>query len=278
MKNILVLIDLDKEAVNISKSALNIARQLHANLVLSCLHHSASLIVAFHDQEGILPDEKHFTSTEDLADFLKSEALSDNEFNQSIVCIDLVDNGPQTIKKFVAKNNIWMIIKEMPEFSDLNIEDSESICNIVKCINCPHLFIPHHSNLTLIDKIAYLTDLRYCDTGVVRFLKAFNAFVFITHISANGLPDIAENYAQTIMTEEIAIKTRYNKLFLRIIKRNDKSGELEKVIAGNAIQMCAVVNKKQQLLEELFSVGTNKIKNICQIPLLIIPFFDWFIS
>lgn len=278
MKNILVLIDLDKEVVNISKSALNIARQLHANLVLSCFHHNATLVEAGHDQEGFLPNEKHFSRTEEIADFLKQEVLLDNTFTQFIECIDLIDNEPKTIKKFVAKNKIWMIIKEMPEFSELNIVDDASICDIVKCINCPHLFIPYHSNLTLIDNIAYLTDLRYCDTGVISYLKAFNAFIFITHISANGLPDIAEKYADSILTEEIAIKTRYNKLFLRNIKRNNKSDEIEKVIDGNAIQMCAVVNKKHQLLEELFSAGANKIKNICQIPLLIIPFFDWFIG
>lgn len=70
------------------------------------------------------------------------------------------------------------------------------------------------------------------------------------------------------------------KLALKYITKWNKIAIVtdQKVIENNAIQMCAIVNKKHQLLEEMFSTGTDKIKSICQIPLLVFPFYDWFIS
>jgi hypothetical protein len=279
MKNILVLIDLNKEPEDISRSALKVANQLHANLVISCFQHDVSLIEEFHDSEDHLQDEKHFSCSEELADFLRGESSFHEDFCQQITCIDPVDEEPQTIKKFVVKNNILMTIQSMPDPVESNDERvGTSVLDIVKSINCPHLFIPHHIDLTLIDKIAYFTDLRYCDTGVVNFLKIFNAFIFITHLSAKGIPDLDETYAQSILSEEIAVKTGCKKLFLRNIKRVNLVNDLEKVIESTNAGLCAIVNKKHLLLEELFPPKPVEIRNFHYLPLLIFPYFDWFVS
>ncbi|HEY8784163.1 MAG TPA: hypothetical protein VIM16_21220 [Mucilaginibacter sp.] len=279
MKNILVLIDLNKAPENILRSASKIANQLHANLVLSCFQYDVSLIEELHDSEGLLHDEKYFSCSEHLADFLRAEPSFYGDFGRQITCIDPVDDDLQTIKKFVVNNNILMTIQSMPESMESNDDNvGISIPDMVKFINCPHLFIPDHMDLTLIDKIAYFTDLRYCDTGVVNFLKIFNAFIFITHLSASGIPDLDESYAQSILSEEIAVRTGYKKLFLRNIKRVNLVNDLEKVIESTQVGLCAIVNKKHRLLEELFPPKPVEIRNFRRLPLLIFPYFDWFFS
>lgn len=279
MKNILVLIDLNKAPENILRSASKIADQIHANLVVSCFQHDVSMIEEFHDSEGHLQDGKYFSCSEHLADFLRTESSFYEDFGTQITCIDPVEDDQQAIKKFVVKNNILMTIQSMPdsiEFTDDHAGSSMS--EMVNAINCPHLFIPDHLDLMQLDKIAYLTDLRYCDIGVVNFLKAFNAFIFVTHLSASGIPDLDESYAQSILSEEIAVHTGYNKLFLRNIKRVDMLNYLEKIIESTHVGLCAIVNKKHRLLEELFPSNPVEIRNFRRLPLLIFPYFDWFFS
>jgi len=112
----------------------------------------------------------------------------------------------------------------------------------------------------------------------VNFLKIFNAFIFITHLSASGIPDLDESYAQSILSEEIAVRTGYKKLFLRNIKRVNLVNDLEKVIESTQVGLCAIVNKKHRLLEELFPPKPVEIRNFRRLPLLIFPYFDWFFS
>ena len=279
MKNILVLIDLNKAPENILRSASKIADQLNANLVVSCFQHNVSMIEEFHDSEGPLQDEKYFSCSEHLADFLRGEPSFHRDLVTQITCIDPVDDDMQAIKKFVVKNNILMTIQSMPDSIEFTDDHAgSSMPEMVKAINCPHLFIPDHLDLTQLDKIAYFTDLRYCDIGVVNFLKAFNAYIFVTHLSASGIPDLDERYAQSILSEEIAVHTGYNKLFLRNIKRVDMLNNLEKVIESTDVGLCAIVNKKHRLLEELFPSKPVAFRNFRQLPLLIFPYFDWFFS
>ena len=279
MKNILALIDLNKTPENILRSASKIADQLNANLVVSCFQHDVSMIEEFHDSETLLHDEKYFSCSEHLADFLRGEPSFHGDFGTQITCIDPVEDDLQTIKKFVVKNNILMTVQSMPDSLEFTDDGAgSSMPDMVKAINCPHLFIPDHLDVTMIDKIAYFTDLRYCDTGVVKFLKLFNAFIFITHLSASGIPDLEENYAQSIVSEDIAVRTGYKKLFLRNIKRSDMINDLAKVIESTHVNLCAIVNKKHRLLDELFPPKPDAIRNFRRLPLLIFPYFDWFFS
>jgi hypothetical protein len=277
MKNILVLIDLKREPEHILRSALKIARQLQANLVLANLHPALSVVEELHYSYGYSTEESYST-IEELADHLKEKCLTSNEFNPIIECSDLKNTDPSVLKEFVVKNNIWMVIEYLPlpvEFDIKSVEDS--IINIVNHTNCPRLFLPVDTSFNQIDKIAYFTDLRYCDLGVVRFLKSFNAFLFITHVTTRGLPDIHHQYAQDIVSDEITAKSGYKKVFLRNINRAGHIGEIGKVIETDGIKMCAIVSKKHGLLEELLPIKSAGVKHLYRLPLLILPFLNWFI-
>ena len=100
--------------------------------------------------------------------------------------------------------------------------------------------------------------MRYCDFGVIRFLKVFNAALFVTHVSAPGLPDMDERYAQEILAEEVSLKTNYLKMFLRNIKSSiNIKAPINKVLDSLEIKMFAIVNKKIAHLN-VFLIGSRK--------------------
>ena len=192
-------------------------------------------------------------------------------------CVEISTFNPRIINEMVIRHNIWlMIIDERQLTSPEDIISENQTLKVINNINCPLLIIPHHFELSYFNKIAYATDLRYCDLGVVRFLKVFGAQIFITHITAPGLPCLEERYAQEILSEEISTKANYSKIFLRNIKSENIKNALALVVDSIEVKMLAIVNKKHKTFERLFDHFPQKTLSYHHLPILIFPYLNWF--
>jgi hypothetical protein len=140
-------------------------------------------------------------------------------------------------------------------------------------INCPVLFFPGRIAFCYFNSLAYLTDIRYCDQGVIRFLKAFNAPIFVTHITAPGLTDMEEQYAQDLLHNYIAVSSDCPKLSLRNIRGREIADSIDAEYRSLGIKLLALVNKKHGILERLF---TGRSRYYHQLPFILFPYLDWF--
>ncbi len=276
MKNILVLINPVSGQNRFANTALNLARQSNANLLL-CNGVETPIASNVSVYNTYWPEDDKYSELELLAEKLKKETSRATTQQPEIYCLDIDSINTGNIKQLVIDHEVSMIIMGVQHIADIYTPGYENpVMHIINNSHCPVLLIPEETQIDKFDNIAYLTDLRYCDLDVIKFLKNFNSKIFVTHISSNGIPDMEDNYAQTLLSDEIAAKTNYNKLFLRNIKRKNTRQDLEMVTATAAIRIFTIVNKKHQLLERFLS-GIFNIppRSYHQLPLLIVPYLDW---
>jgi hypothetical protein len=279
MRNIMLFIDDVAGAEVLAKKALKIACQCKANLqlcnVAANMVHKKVLVN--HYDDDFLETEDFGLDTSDLARELQNLEYPAGTFAPAVDYFEISNFDPKVIKEMVIRHNIWLIIIDEKQLKHIKNPDSgDHSRNVINNLNCPVLLMPHYFELNTFNKIAYVTDLRYCDLGVIQFLKVFNAILFVTHISAPGLPDMEEQYAQEILAEEVSVKTNYWKIFLRNIRNKNVKAPINKVLDTLEIKMLALVNKKHQTFERLFDHFPQKTQIYHNLPTLIFPYLNWF--
>jgi nucleotide-binding universal stress UspA family protein len=273
MRNILVLLDLSNGAEHIARTALNLARLSNANLLL-CNSVNAkvttSVFATNEDEDWTFADEHQYTSLKELAWHLNNSQLSNN-VKTTVSCLESESFIVGDIKNAIKQNDVWMILTGVETLKEIKQPSAANqLRQMIDHATCPVLVIPQNTHFTIPDKIAYLTDLRYCSLQATSFLKLFNAYIFVTHVSAAGIPDIEDNYAQSLLSDEIASKLSYNKLFLRNIKGKDIGQNLSLIVKTTGVKLFAVVNKQHQLLDRFLNADGFELK-----PLLIMPYLNW---
>ena len=274
MKNILVLIDLSPRSEQIARLALKIAWQTGANVVLCDILKQQNKAFIYEEYDFWSFEDMHYPSVGALVDELR-ESTGNILGEPEIGCARLTGRDTHTIAEVIAENNAWMIVMGINDVHEIGIYSPENYTRqIIDQSVCPVLLIPESTDVTTFDKMAYITDLRYCDLNVINFLKEFNAHIFVIHVSASGMPDMEDGYAQEFLSDEVAAKTKYNKLFLRNIKGNNRKTDLELIVRTAGVKMVAIVNKKHQMLDRYIQPDTNKKRAYHQLPLLVIPYMN----
>jgi hypothetical protein len=228
-----------------------------------------------HSDDELITEINGFKDIGELATQLAAEKPGAGPVTK-INCLEINNLNPRALTDMVIRHNIWLIIMDDQLVQLKNDHIDSNAVKLLSNLNCPVLLLPQGYEFSSINKIAYVTDLRYCDLGVIRFLKVFNTSIFVTHISAPGLPDIEERYAQEILAEVVSVKSNYWKIFLRNIKSKNIHGPINTVFDALEIKMLALVNKKQQTLERLFDNFPQKTQTYHNIPTLIFPYLNWF--
>lgn len=282
MRNILLFIDDVAGAEVLAKKALKIACQCKANLQLcnvAANKVSKKVLVDHYDDEFFFSETENFVwEADELVGKLQTISYPEGGFVPAVDCIEINNFNPSKIREVVIRHNIWLIIMDERQLKHIKNPDTGNYAlKEISSLNCPVLLMPEKFEVSSFNKIAYVTDLRYCDFGVIRFLKVFNAALFVTHVSAPGLPDMDERYAQEILAEEVSLKTNYLKMFLRNIKSGiNIKAPINKVLDSLEIKMLALVNKKHQTFERLFDRFPQKAQVYHKTPTLIFPYLNWF--
>ena len=274
----MLFIDNVAEAESLAKKALIVARQAKANLQLChVVKNPVTTKLVVHHDDDLYDDDNECFDIEELARQLVIADGSEAAFNPLVSCLEINTFNPRIIGEMVVRHNIWLMIMDERQLNDPdNIASENQAIKLISNIICPVLLMPQNFDLNYFNKIAYATDLRYCDLGVIRFLKVFNAPIFVTHVTAPGLPCLEERYAQEILSEEISTKANYSKIFLRNIKSENIKTALELVLDSLDAKMLALVNKKHKTFERLFDHFPEKTLAFKNLPTLIFPYLNWF--
>ncbi|HEY0244382.1 MAG TPA: hypothetical protein VGC01_02370 [Mucilaginibacter sp.] len=276
MKTILVLNDGSHCAVNASKFAFFIAQKMQANVLLANLFKirkkANQQIVAGGPDNHLLELTK-----DDLGEYLETLNNRPNDFQPEIKEIDTSAMNETQLIEIINKEDIWMVVKSIPNVLPLSqLKGNLNLNTVLNKIECPLMLIPQNWSLKNIERLVYITDLRYCRLPIVRYLaelaKPCHADLSIAHISANGMPDMDEAYADCIFNEGICTNVNYDQLLFNNIREKDLTKAVDVLINCMHNDILVMVKNCFHINEIVGKHIYSALPYHITVPLLVFPY------
>lgn len=276
MKTILVINDGTPQGAHAAQFALGIACGLEANILIANVCKTVDITQAEKifagDGDEILCD-----SGPELTGILIKLNNQHAGFKPEINEMDIDTFNETQLAEFSNKEQIWMIIKGVADHSPATLSKMHiNINTLMNKVRCPLLMVPLHWSIKQIERLVYIADLRYCRIQFVRFLielaKPWNAIVSIANLAAKGLPDMREEYATAVFTDEICTNVKYDRLLLNNIKEKNLTKAVDVIINGLHNDVLVMVNHRFHFEEIVGRYITEELPEHITIPLLIFPY------
>ena len=280
MRTILIINDNSVEAKHAAEFALALAQKIRADILLmntSAKTKMASEKVPAGDIVKAYPKGgRNEYVVSEMLHHLKSINDKQTTYKPGIEEFDILGANENELIEFINRNHIWMMVKGMAnELTASNVK-SLNIHYVLNRVLCPLLLVPGQWQLKDIDRLVYIADLRYCRIQIVRYLaeiaKPWKASLSIAHMSAKGLPDMAEKYALTVFSEEVSQNVNYDALFFNNIKEKDLAKVVDVLIHGMHNDILVMVNHRFHFEEIVGRYITDTLPLHITIPLLIFPY------
>jgi len=274
MKTIFVINDQSSEALHAVKFALTIASKLQANILLAntvSVNQPVRLKVL---AGGIADDtEKGRFSIDPYANMYRNDQPG---FKPAIESIEISGMDESAIAAVINKRQVWMLIKGIVNVLPAGASKGKlNIHAILNKILCPLLLIPESAPIKSIERLVYITDLRYCNLPFVKQLaelaKPYDAYLSIANIPKSGLPEMAEKYALNVFSEEIYPNIKYERLLLINVKEKDFKKLIDVLINGMGNDLLVLVNRCSHFIEILGRYITDTLPLHITMPLLVFP-------
>jgi hypothetical protein len=273
MKTILTFYDNSEAAEHAARFAWLIAKKVHANVLLAttCKIKDKLAELVFCEAESENLSDNISISLDHLAIFNSDQ----DEFNPTLTEIDVSKKDDKQLIEMINQDHIWMFMKGI--HNDLTKDTSDiNLNSILNRVQCPLLLVPEDWPVKSIERIVYMADLRYCRIRIVRFLEElaapFKADVLIAHLSAKGLPNMADDYALSVFSQEVSSHASYDRLLFNNIKEKNLQTAIDVVINGMHNDIMAVVNHRFHFEEIMGGYITDKLPFNITIPLFIFPY------
>ncbi len=274
MKTILVINDNSPGVMNAAKLAFFIACKMHANLILANTLKLDNSITEKAIAGNICCRQKDSLVT-DLAEY--SGTLNDrpNDFEPAINEMDTSAMGEDQLVQMINQRDIWMIVKgttdRLPEGAHGNL-NFNSILNKVRC---PLLLIPETWTLKNIERLVYITDLRYCRLQIVQYLarlaKLWHADLSITHLTKKGITHMDEDYANKVFNDGVRKNVNYDRLFFNNTRERNLTTAVDVLINGMHNDLLVMTKNRFHYNEIIGPYITNSLPSYITVPLLIFP-------
>lgn len=165
----------------------------------------------------------------------------------------------------IRRQGYSMIISE-PQVGSLNLQA------VVNQINCPLMLLPDTMVMAEIKRIAYLTDLRYCQQQVLSYLDKFkSSSVLLAHICEKGLPDLVQSYGTQLFNDTIKNRFLYPELFFSHIKEANFKKMIDTLINTMRTDILVCLNRRFHFQQLLGEVIPARLPGHITVPLLIFP-------
>ncbi|HEY8780931.1 MAG TPA: universal stress protein [Mucilaginibacter sp.] len=281
MKTLLIINDNSFEAKHAAEFVLAMAQKTGANIMLAnTVVNSRKSVEKVTAGNIVNIGHEAYLGKDSVSEMLYHlKLLNDGRyaFKPEIKEFDVSGMNENELIEFINRNHIWMMVKGMTD--ETNTSRTRKSLNIQAVLNrvlCPLLLIPSQWRLKDIERLTYIADLRYCRIQVVRYLadlaRPWSAALSIAHMSANGLPDMAEKYALTVFSEEVNNNVNYDQLFFNNIKEKDLAKVIDVVINGMHNDILVMVNHRFHFEEIVGRYITDTLPLNITIPLLIFPY------
>jgi len=283
MRTLLIVFDNSPEARHASQFALNLAQKIKANILLAntikISKKKVEKAVAWDvTKENPVTDHDHQEqSIQEVLAHLKSLNEGPDNFNPEIEELDISNMDENQVAQLVIKNHIWMIVKGTEDVLQTSpSKNGLDVHTVLNHVLCPLLLVPVSWQIKNIERLVYIADLRYCRIQVVRYLadlaKSWSADLSIAHLSAKGLPDMAEKYALSVFSEEVMPNVNYDRLFFNNINEKDLIKVVDVIINGMHNDLLVLVNHRFHFEKLKSRYLTDAVPLNITIPLLIFPY------
>lgn len=189
--------------------------------------------------------------------------------------LDIAGMDENQLAQMINHQEILMIVKGAarvapPDPSRLNIN------SILNKVRCPLLLVPEAWQIKKIERVVYIADMRFCRTNIVNYLavmaKYCAAAFSVANLSAKGIPDMEENYANNVFKKEVYDRLEYKQVFFNNIREKDLKKALDVMINGMHNDILAFVNHRFHFEEILGRYLTDVLPENITVPLLIFPY------
>jgi hypothetical protein len=278
MKTIFVINDNTAEAKHAAEFALSLATSLRMNILLGNFYITDTKNVELVPVGNFSPDAVNDDFNPDLSYHLRLLLNKSNTvFKPEILETDIYSMDESAIAELINKNGIWMFIKGViNEVVERNNNKILKIQTVLNKVLCPLMLIPFDWKIKDMERMVYLADLRYCRIQIVKYLaeiaKPLNADLMIAHLTAKGLPHMAEQYALNIFNEEVALNVSYENLYFNNIRERDLAVAVDVFINGLHNDLLVVVNHRFHFEEIIGTYITENLPSNITVPVLIFPF------
>lgn len=278
MKTLLVINDSTPQSDHAAKFALILAQALEANILIA----KACKTVKRIQKEKVLAAgaenlELLSNGEGEIIESLMKLNEHHSGFKPEINEVNISGLSELELAEFSIKEQIWMIIKGMADHSSETLSEMHININVLlNRVRCPLLLVPLHWPLKQIERLVYIADLRYCRIYMVRFLaelaKPWEAVISIANVSAKGLPDMCQQYAEAVFKDEVCKNVKYDKLLLNNIKEKDLDKAMDVMINGMHNDVLVMVNHRFHFEKIFGTYITDELPDHITVPLLIFPY------
>ncbi|MCQ6959233.1 universal stress protein [Mucilaginibacter aquariorum] len=272
MKTILVISDHSPEAEHAALFALALARAVHADLLLATTVKAQQLTKGQPVLAGATTEDPDSSPMNRLCEL---NGQSDG-YVPKISELDISAYPLDDLIAMINRKEIWLLVEGMPDQSPAGcVALKLNIQSVLNRVRCPLLLVPQSWANHLPERIAYLADLRYCRHQVLRYVgevcAALDAGLTVAHLSARGLADIAEAYAEELFCKDVVPHTHHKKVVLNNIRERDLHKAVDVLVHGMQQDLLVFVNHRYHF-EELIGrrIGDTLPADIT-VPVLIFP-------
>lgn len=227
-------------------------------------------IAALASASNLLEDvsEDHFSPDEFV------ELITSNGYSPEILikCINKDDLSDRPLADKILTREIGLIVSYVSDHTSESTSEDEEFFQPLRNTGCPILTFDAKHSLETIHKIGYITDIRYCDMAVlkplIQLFRPLDVEWIIIHVSASGLPDIENEYAEKLFTNELLPKLQYKKAILINLFGKEIISDLKNVSRVLKPDMIALPSNKYWCYGRLFPDSTEQKPSYSQTPLL----------
>lgn len=269
MKTILVINDFSPEAANAINFAFGIAKKIQADiLVADTVFRSRTIEVKCLQLAG------NDTIDENIATRLSAPFLE--SYHPAINNLDVSDFNEEELAGLIIKNEIWLMIKGVPnDVHDTGLDSHLNAQGVLNRVRCPLLLIPENFKPHEFERITYVADIRYCRLQVVKYLAnlaaPYNALLQVANIAAKGMPEMEVSYATNLFNETIGANIHYNNIFLNNIRERDLKKAIDVMVNALHTDLLVLVNHRFHFEEIFGSYLPDTLPENITVPLLVFP-------
>lgn len=166
---------------------------------------------------------------------------------------------------FIRKENFAMVISS-PSAETPNLQA------ILNQLSCPLLLLPEILPSMPINRMAYLTDLRYCQQPVLNNLSDLRgSSLLLAHVCQQGLPDVSPGYGEALFADTIGKRNTRFQLFFSHIRDTDMQKISETLISTLHVDVLVCVNRQFHFQQLWGDRLPDKLPSHITVPVLIYP-------
>jgi len=280
MNEILIINDEATQGVQAAEYAFMLAKLLSKNLLVANISHFEKVgsrkkiqLVSGLNEFPVhdLGDEEPVT---DLISRLNTLSASETAFKPEVNVVNMSGVSEMDLAVFINHSQISLMIYGIQTTTTV-VNSSLDVQLILNRVACPLLLVPAAYNVRNLERIVYLTDLRFCLTSILGYLARLNREnknILLAHLCAEGMVDLADGYASDLFNQQVRRNIPGTPLSFTHIKEKDVNRSVDVLINTMQADLLVCVNRQFHFKAILGERIASVLPEFISIPILIFPY------